>query len=99
MKDPEKKKEKLSAYYRCYFCDICGFVEIPEEITHKPITAFSACPDCGEQTAFGKRVGRFVYEDGREWSWKRLWFKKIFFLSKFKPGLDRKDQNRKKKKK
>lgn len=92
----DKTKDKLSSYYRCYFCEKCGYVELPESITGKPVFPLHACPDCGEEKKFSMRVGRFVYEDSREWSFKKMWFKNTYTLSKFIPGLDRKDQNPKK---
>jgi hypothetical protein len=97
--EPEKIKEKRSSYYKCFFCENCGHVELPESITGKIVVIYDTCPECGEEKCFSKRVGRFLYSEGREWSWKKLWFKKTFILSRFIPGLDEKDQNRKKKKK
>lgn len=92
-------KDKLSQYYRCFFCEECGHVELPEAISGKPIEKLEACPECGEEKKFSKRIGRFAYEEERK---SFAFFRKRktnYFLKKFIPGLDKKDQAKRAKKK
>ena len=88
------EKELLSTYYRAYFCDKCGNVEVPGAITGKPDVKMSCCPECGEEKDFGIRVGRFKYKNSRAW-----YGKKTYTLTKFVPGIDRQEQKRRARKK
>lgn len=88
------KKEKLSSYYKCYFCEKCGYVELPEAISGKPVDKLESCPECGEENKFSKRVGRFAYEEERK---SFAFFRKRktnYYLKRFIPGLDPKDQKK-----
>jgi hypothetical protein len=96
--EKNKEKEKLSSYYKCYFCEKCGHVELPESISGKLVEKLESCPECGEENKFQKRVGRFAYEEERKsFSFFRK-RKTNYFLKKFIPGLDPKDQKKRDKK-
>lgn len=88
-----EKTDKLSIYYRTYFCERCGHVEVPEEISGKPGQKFEFCPECGAEHLFGIRLGRFVYKVGRNWR-----FKKVYTLTKFVPGMTGSEQRARQKK-